>query len=566
MKIKKIRIQNFRAFKDVVEFELNDFNCIIGKNDSGKSTILAALEWFFSDKELNEFDVNVDLPKDAFVYNPNALYVEIIFGDIISPENNNDYSFKSDKEFMNTIELCIRKNYKSDFIIKLYCKEMANDFEDCKRFSLIDDMFQYLYEYYRTNDYTRIVQSKFADFEFHSTVKQQIKIPIFRLFTPNCPLKEYLNILFKVKFLGADFDKNIADIKSKITSDINQKLLDSQRKDECYFNSITANIDYFPNEKDMMFYVDNSLLKNIPLENRGDGFQWEIKNIVCRLIAERISDRNDYHYIFAFEEPETHLHPKAQLEMYDSIKKLSKNNQVIITTHSPYIVKELAKDNINPIVVTREEESNESKINKLDRKKVLPYGSMNEINYIAFDLASEEFHQELYGQIEIDWFGESNGSKIDQIINKLQDYKCENRDKTFGEIVKTLIDNYNNANKSHIDLLSNEFVSPDKGKEPSRCFCHCVRNSIDHPCEGNVKWKEYGLIELSIKILLEINNCFKDIKKTFFGKIKDINNLDKLPDKFVDEEGEIKKDMYLREILNAVNLLNNYATQRPHNP
>lgn len=467
MKIKKIRIQNFRAFKDVVEFELNDFNCIIGKNDSGKSTILAALEWFFSDKELNEFDVNVDLPKDAFVYHPDALYVEIIFGDIIFLENNNDYSFKSDKEFMNKIELCIRKNYKSDYTIKLYCKERVNDYEDCKRFSLIDDMFQYLYKYYRTNKYTRIVQSKFADFEFFSTVKQQIKIPIFRLFTPNCPLKEYLNILFKVKFLGADFDKNIADIKSKITSDINQKLLDSQRKDECYFNSITANIDYFPNEKDMMFYVDNSLLKNIPLENRGDGFQWEIKNIVCRLIAERISDRNDYHYIFAFEEPETHLHPKAQLEMYDSIKKLSKNNQVIITTHSPYIVKKLAKDNITPIVVTREEGSNESKINKPDRIKVLPYDSMNEINYIAFDEPSIAYHIELFGFMQ---------NKLDKKVKQLDNWIKTNCNSILTS--EDLFDWYNTETLT---------IEPDKMTLP-----YCVRNNIDHPLKTDDASKANG--------------------------------------------------------------------------
>jgi predicted ATP-dependent endonuclease of OLD family len=47
MKIKKIIIKNFRAF-DTVEIDFADFNCIIGKNDCGKSTVFAALDWFFS--------------------------------------------------------------------------------------------------------------------------------------------------------------------------------------------------------------------------------------------------------------------------------------------------------------------------------------------------------------------------------------------------------------------------------------------------------------------------------------------------------------------------------------
>ena len=73
MKIKKIRIQNYRAFKDSETINLNNFNCLIGKNDSGKSTIFAALEWFFSSKALDDFDVNVDLQKDFYAYNPGAV-------------------------------------------------------------------------------------------------------------------------------------------------------------------------------------------------------------------------------------------------------------------------------------------------------------------------------------------------------------------------------------------------------------------------------------------------------------------------------------------------------------
>ena len=61
MKIKKIIINNFRAFKHA-EIDFADFNCIIGKNDTGKSTILAALEWFFNpNKELKENDLQTEI-------------------------------------------------------------------------------------------------------------------------------------------------------------------------------------------------------------------------------------------------------------------------------------------------------------------------------------------------------------------------------------------------------------------------------------------------------------------------------------------------------------------------
>ena len=40
MKIKKIKIKNFRSYKDEVEIELGDLSAFVGKNDIGKSTVL----------------------------------------------------------------------------------------------------------------------------------------------------------------------------------------------------------------------------------------------------------------------------------------------------------------------------------------------------------------------------------------------------------------------------------------------------------------------------------------------------------------------------------------------
>jgi len=46
MKIKKITISNFRSYKDENIVSFNDLNVFVGKNDSGKSTILEALNVF----------------------------------------------------------------------------------------------------------------------------------------------------------------------------------------------------------------------------------------------------------------------------------------------------------------------------------------------------------------------------------------------------------------------------------------------------------------------------------------------------------------------------------------
>lgn len=71
------------------------------------------------------------------------------------------------------------------------------------------------------------------------------------------------------------------------------------------------------------------------------------------------------------------------------------NTQVIITTHSATIVKELGFNNIG---IIRMEENQKVVENTLPNQ--LPYPSLNEVNYLAFSEISEEYHNELYGYIE----------------------------------------------------------------------------------------------------------------------------------------------------------------------
>ena len=649
MKIAKISINNFRAFNhQIVEFE--DFNCLIGKNDSGKSTLFAALKWFFTDNvELTKYDINAnagekevvsvdiafsnadfseELFDKDFINEKHEVYIskklenpKSIDSDIVKPipyytmQTNcftNRNKIFSDCSLEDLMEECIKLGIHKDFLsVKLSkIKSSENGSELRKllvRHKYISLLRQDLYNYYISHNYEiKKGQKQFTEEKWFEFMYEwcYFCVPSFQLYTPLTPIKDYLNRIFNSHFTFGD--KETQKIADEISLEVFGQKDDNK---SMYFDYLEC--DFFPDPNRMsLITINNS--ESIPLKNRGDGFKQKIKNSIFKILAKQ--QYNNSPVVFAFEEPEVNLHPSAQIEMYKTIKGLSENSnyQVFMSTHSPYIVKELAKDNITPIIVRRDEDNNKSNIVNEGQERVLPYVSMNEINYIAFDLASEEFHQELYGQIEIDWFGESNGSKINQIVEKLQDYKCANRDKTFGKIVKTLIDKYNNANNSNIDLLANEFFSPDKGKEPSRCLCHCVRNSIDHPCEGNAKWKEYGLIDLSTKILLEIDNCFKDIKKTFFDTINHLTETE-LDDKFsnklkycIDVDGyneqehssiywlkynyidkkelfsktyveqkittgkilKIKKekDKHLLEIFNAVNLLNNYADKRPQNP
>ena len=46
--LKRIHIKNFRSISDAT-IDLDDFNFFVGKNDSGKSNVLKAVNLFFND-------------------------------------------------------------------------------------------------------------------------------------------------------------------------------------------------------------------------------------------------------------------------------------------------------------------------------------------------------------------------------------------------------------------------------------------------------------------------------------------------------------------------------------
>ncbi|MBN2663989.1 MAG: AAA family ATPase [Bacteroidales bacterium] len=76
MKISKIRIKNFRGYKESSEIDFGNLTTIVGKNDIGKSTILEALDIFFNKSKgvikLDKEDVNKECiaPTLARICNP----------------------------------------------------------------------------------------------------------------------------------------------------------------------------------------------------------------------------------------------------------------------------------------------------------------------------------------------------------------------------------------------------------------------------------------------------------------------------------------------------------------
>lgn len=144
----------------------------------------------------------------------------------------------------------------------------------------------------------------------------------------------------------------------------------------------------------------------IPLSSIGSGLEMMFSLIYSYYLAKQ----NGKKMIILIDEPELHLHPEIQKKFVDFLMEVSKDVQVILTTHSPILVKQIMYNNfVKSIVINRDKS-----ISQISEFK-LPYLSSNEINYIAFGMATEEYHNELYEEI----------NRQNSTTNRLKDFDNE---------------------------------------------------------------------------------------------------------------------------------------------
>ena len=202
-------------------------------------------------------------------------------------------------------------------------------------------------------------------------------------------------------------DPRLMDNLSQVAREVEQKLNEvvSQTLDKLnemnpdIANSLTPVIPSPESLKwaDVFKSVSITGDENIPINKRGSGVKRLILLNFFRAEAERRKNENNVpDIIYAIEEPETSQHPSHQRKLIEAFIALSKadNTQVLLTTHSPSIVKLLQFEHLKLIKRLPVQE-----VVNVERGD-LPYPSLNEVNFLAFDESNDEYHNELYGFIE----------------------------------------------------------------------------------------------------------------------------------------------------------------------
>nr|WP_203219171.1 ATP-binding protein [Anaerobacillus isosaccharinicus] len=111
MKLKSIKLRNFRGYKAPISVEFEELTAFIGKNDAGKSTILEALEIFFNNSMIvcEKEDLSVDA-EDEFIE------ISCVFSDLpqkITLDTSSETTLKAEYLLNAHNDLEIKKVYKA---------------------------------------------------------------------------------------------------------------------------------------------------------------------------------------------------------------------------------------------------------------------------------------------------------------------------------------------------------------------------------------------------------------------------------------------------------------------
>lgn len=460
MKISSVKLQNFRSYKNEVEIKFNDFTALIGKNDTGKSTVLEALDIFFNDAKIDKDDINIKNGENT------EIIISVCFTDLpnsIVIDENVSTTLQDEYLLNENQELEIIKKYPNAGKPKIYIRARHPVNEHCKELltkknaelkkivtdnniTVADNKINSLMRsaiWQHFSDELQIQDTEIdANKEDAKNIWEKLKayMPTYFLFKSDRENNDKdSEVQDPLKIAVKEFLENNAEIKSQLNdiarqvdeciSQVSARTLAKLRElDESIANTLHPQINVEGLKwQDVFKGISIAGDDDIPINKRGSGVKRLILLSFFRAKAEQ-AVLDNANVIYAIEEPETSQHTKNQEILINALKNLSTNTQIIITTHSSVVVRNLQFDDLRIIV---ENETGKSIENA--QKGLLSYPSLNEINYLVFDDVSESYHDELYAELK-----EKGLYKTFNDLQPKQPYIRENEDKTTKEEQKSL--------------------------------------------------------------------------------------------------------------------------------
>ena len=315
MKIRNLYITEYKGLRDItLNFENNnnvlDLVVLAGVNGSGKTRVLESIYYYF--EMLRSKVVSLEL---FYEKNENE-----VLDNLMSTEGLTEI----EKEMQKDIEYvdCLRnikyynQDYKEGGNQNINSKIISRSFEKLKIFpKIIYVPTEINFQKMNAASTTLIQEYKFINIVDTNLIKD----------IPSYIATKIISEMLKNK------NEKVGDIQKKVFDEINE-----------IFETLGIEVKIEDISQDG---------RNIPIFTNSSGDKFDInelssgeKQLFLRTLA--IKMLNPENSIILIDEPELSLHPKWQQKIVDVYRKIGKNNQIIIATHSPHILGSVRKENI----------------------------------------------------------------------------------------------------------------------------------------------------------------------------------------------------------------------------
>ncbi len=391
MKLNKFRIKNYKSIVDSGDCYFSDkLTILAGKNESGKSSILEALEDFHQDKtireeakpiegegipevsisflisdtDINEIFENIESDKTVSKellltltkkYGVKTYSLDVESRKLLDISNILESSRKQIQDCIKKIEASI-KTSGADVKFPKFDKQKLSDYKaevvafksqnpgltdviaEIENIEKASDNY-YAQEKLATDFAAEMVRSQLPYFILFSSFDDEFpkSIPIASLATNEWAMDLEHVSNFSIEKIASSNKQEQTRHENSVNIDFTDKFKKFWTQDEIklQIKADTQDVNFWIIEKDIPYYPSQ----------RSKGQQWYLSFYV-KIVAKLQEDKPN---IILIDEPGLYLHAKAQKDLLEVLLAHTNDNPVVFSTHSPYLITEDNLENIRLI-------------------------------------------------------------------------------------------------------------------------------------------------------------------------------------------------------------------------
>jgi len=390
MKLLRARVTNFRCIDDSTWVEFGDVTCFVGKNESGKTAFLQALQKSNSASDDSNFSI-MDYPRKGYSkykqIHETSPHVPLEIEFELTPEEIASIEMEFGVNIFKSYKVTRKKDYKnqSSWVIDIdenaflnylltqasltYETAGISTASNCKEAILIleaksdnppaitsflEILRQQIQEPVQQrigSKYLERLQPAFFYFDDYSIMPGAISIPHLRSLIAGKTLTEdYKAFLAFLEIAGvkltdletqADYERRKADLEAASISISDEVFAFWSQNKELEVELDLSDADPtqpppFNSGKIFRIRIRNQRHRvTVPFDKRSKGFVWFFSFL--SYFSKLESSRSDL--ILLLDEPGLSLHAKAQSDFLRFIdERLAPTYQVVYTTHSPFMI------------------------------------------------------------------------------------------------------------------------------------------------------------------------------------------------------------------------------------